>query len=93
MPRSSRPMSSIFDLIPTALKTTSAEIVNVSFLFSTLTSTLSPRISDPVTLVEQRIFIPDFFNIFSNSLEISLSSFGAIFFSYSTNVTFVPIEL
>ena len=79
-------MSSMFDLIPTALKTTSAEIVNVSFLFSTLTSTLSPRISDPVTLVDQRIFIPDFFNIFSNSLEISLSSFGAIFFSYSKQI-------
>ena len=83
----------MFDFMPTALKTTSPFKVDFLLLDSIVTSTLSPIILESTTFDEFNIWIPDFFKIFDNSLEISLSSMGAIFFSYSTKVTLVPIEL
>ena len=86
-------MFSILDLIPTALKTTSALIIISLLSDSTVISTFFPTTFEPTTLEEVKTFNPAFFKIFSNSFEISLSSIGAIFFSYSINVTFVPIVL
>ena len=40
-----------------------------------------------------KILIPFFFKLFSNALEISLSSTGTILSKYSIIVTLVPIEL
>ncbi|MNY36806.1 hypothetical protein D3C86_1713160 [compost metagenome] len=86
-------MFSIFGVIPTAERTTSASNTCMPVAVLTFTLQISPDLSTDSTEAFVMMLIPAFLKLRSNPLETSSSSTGTIFGKNSTTVTLVPIEL
>ncbi len=93
IPTSSKPIFSIFVLIPTADKIISASKTSSPFFVFTVALIPLPDVSTEVTLELVITLIPDFLNERSNCFETSISSRGTILGKNSTTVTSVPIAL
>ena len=90
MPSSSRPIFSIFDLIPTADNTTSAVRVSAPFLPSISMWHISSATVTFLTVVDVRTVARSLRNERSMVFATSSSSRGIIWGIYSTTVTLTP---